>query len=1569
MGSTSHNWTKLRWALIPFAAAALTLAVLHRAHPVQADQAPPPTIKTLKLGEARPGTLYSMTLAVKDPTQLQGANAVLATIKDAQGVIDSKWLHTADLDFYLTLRPRAAGPVTVTLSSTTPAPEITTTLHKILQAPALPTETPGAIAAAPNNTWQTAQPIEFGQTIYGSDDERPYAPSRNEDGYAAMVKGFQWFKFTFKEPKPRLVYFTLNVTDRDVPLDVDIFEPGKDDVIPYNKGEFVYQVEATQNYPGLYKFRTRILEPNHDYYIRVAGNHPAYQLHTSDFPIPPYTDPHQAVRAGMDFLVNMGDSWLSNTPRRGAVALRTTMQHSETQLCIACHPAQFTTRGYLTAVHNGYAPTQRPQLEFLADRLYNNARPLYGEPNTNWVRVIYTARTVSSRLPLLVNQFEQNVTHDKPRPNFAIPYAEYLKIHYKGLKEMPGDEADGCEPDVSPFEIATQSWQTFDMVYKQTKDEQWRAERDHVETLALSDAPKNMIDLNWKIMLLATIDRAKYQSQLDQLIAQLYEYETPQGAWPYPFDKKAKTADFISYNAVLAVAMAGRRPETDDHLAVAVKAMLAAQRQEGSWEGDPVYQGFNTPFRATQFAVMALSTLYPGTTQAKNWDAAYPAPPTRLAKKNLPLLLSQLDQYWDPAPGPVLKQIREVLLKSDQPLAREAAARAIGHMADPGSLPALMQALGDQTKMVQTSAAYAVRMILSRRQDVAPEGRKLLIAALASPTPRTRWGAARVFNQHFRDLTGDKDLLAALERTVNDPVPFVRFEAASGLWRWYYWQVNQPEMRRTTLETLATRMNVETDAMVRRGLEESIYDLLDENTGYLTAWVRASAEDDDKKRIGNGYESVVRDQAQVLAKVLREGTPSGREGILNALWDFHIRHYALPPLKENTVSIGLPAVLTKYVSGVPDLHRPGYEYPPYREAVDFKYDVHNGFFQTRIGNDSDLIHFFKSSGPELEEALLACLKDANDTMKIEVLKAGSTLSGAADERFTLAALTLSEDSSPEVRQTVRYVYEEEQRGALNLDPPPAAQEDVSSRPKRSEVEGPAVPPTTRADISWWLAVSERTKLLLSSTTRSVPQVSLLRPGIPATDPEGEHQLSTLSSRAEPRDLQFYFTSNNAIASPPQKELSSRPERTQISYLATFPTATYVPFLQRKPQEAGQSHQASLEIWGSEAEGLAVPAPDPRLVTKIVEILQHGNPDSQAVVFPMLATLPNESPWTTQPEVLSALRTLLEQQPRPANYAQVLNAASSFKTLMRETNLQQQVLEGLNDPNPEVQRAAIRVSLEHFLADPQTEPLVKTSFAHLDPSATSILLEEVGDPKFMNRHAGVSGGAISQDQAYFLNKNLVAIKRPTDLLDNPLVLSTVLASLHNPDNNVRAAGLDTLRKVKGVEQRPEFHAAMEQLQNDNNPRLKLIAASVLQGKKLSEALKDVQPGSVLDFNYFVAKIEPILATQGADGKACVFCHASHVIFKLRPPNDQGVFSDQDSEDNYKYAMHVVDINDPTKSLILIKPTRPTDSAGNVGDYLATHNGGQRWHGNEQSWQYRTILEWIRGGRLETAVVAK
>ncbi len=107
------------------------------------------------------------------------------------------------------------------------------------------------------------------------------------------------------------------------------------------------------------------------------------------------------------------------------------------------------------------------------------------------------------------------MTHETPRPEFAIPYAKFLEIHYKDRTKMPGDEVDGCEPDISPFEIADQSWQTFDFLYHQTHDPQWRDERDRVERLAVPYVPKNMIDLNWKIQFLATIGRQKYSAQLD----------------------------------------------------------------------------------------------------------------------------------------------------------------------------------------------------------------------------------------------------------------------------------------------------------------------------------------------------------------------------------------------------------------------------------------------------------------------------------------------------------------------------------------------------------------------------------------------------------------------------------------------------------------------------------------------------------------------------------------------------------------------------------------------------------------------------------------------------------------------------------------------------------------------------------------------------------------------------------------------------------------------------------------------------------------------------------------------
>ena len=99
---------KVRWIVV--GTAVILVSLLEVKQFVEANQAPPAAVKEIKLGTARPGTMYALTVAVKDPARVQGSDAVLATVKDAQGVIDSKWLHTADLDFYLTLRRALPAP-------------------------------------------------------------------------------------------------------------------------------------------------------------------------------------------------------------------------------------------------------------------------------------------------------------------------------------------------------------------------------------------------------------------------------------------------------------------------------------------------------------------------------------------------------------------------------------------------------------------------------------------------------------------------------------------------------------------------------------------------------------------------------------------------------------------------------------------------------------------------------------------------------------------------------------------------------------------------------------------------------------------------------------------------------------------------------------------------------------------------------------------------------------------------------------------------------------------------------------------------------------------------------------------------------------------------------------------------------------------------------------------------------------------------------------------------------------------------------------------------------------------
>ena len=164
------------------------------------------------LKDLEAGKLYGITVSIDSPYRLGGSGEIEASISDPGGLVASKILHAGDLDFYVTLRARASGNGHVKLNRRSGAKAVGVSVA--CRPLKLAGNSNAVIAALPNSTWQEAQEFELGQTIFGANDERAFIPAPSEDTYRALVRGFQWFKFTFKKPGPKLVYFTLDVLDR-----------------------------------------------------------------------------------------------------------------------------------------------------------------------------------------------------------------------------------------------------------------------------------------------------------------------------------------------------------------------------------------------------------------------------------------------------------------------------------------------------------------------------------------------------------------------------------------------------------------------------------------------------------------------------------------------------------------------------------------------------------------------------------------------------------------------------------------------------------------------------------------------------------------------------------------------------------------------------------------------------------------------------------------------------------------------------------------------------------------------------------------------------------------------------------------------------------------------------------------------------------------------------------------------------------------------------------------------------------------------------------------------------------
>jgi hypothetical protein len=803
----------------------------------------------------RAGDAYQFLFTVSSYSHFPGDSSVAISLNQGSTVIVAKQLHQGDADLYASFSPVASGPAELRLQWTGPEPparvRFSVRIDKIADA---------AVEREPNNSWQTATPIQLGTTVFASADDAPYLPLVG--ARASQEVGVDWYKFEHKSTSPKLVYFGIDLTERDnVPVDVSVFQVAAGEAVPYKEGEDpVTAPHEVQALPGN-KFTTRVLNSPGTYFVRVLANHPEYKLRTRAYDLPPYRDPRTAVRTGLDYIMGAGDSWHANTPRRGGIYDRVANVHQETSLCVACHVTHFPQRAQIYAARNGYEVNQRQQLQFLAERFYNNPRPFYGfeKEGAVWARVISAPANVLGRMSHLMQVYENEISGE-PRESFHQGVGEYLKLYYKNRQTLPPDETNGNQPLVSAYEVAWYAWEV-------THD-------PAIAALIEQDAVKNMVDLCYQTLALAAIDQKVHAAKINANAQRILSLQRPSGQWAMTFDTSAAEVEFQTGHALWALQAAGI-PAEHPQIRKAIDYLLSRQQAFGGWM-DPKqsYENFRTPFRETQMALLALSAYFPKANRAKGWNVQ-PEGQT----------LEFLDSVWGKQPKAVLDRLNRLARSSDV-LVRQQALEAIGRTGAESLLPVALGALGDGSKLVQRTAAWAVRQICVRNADVDTSA---VVSALRSADTRVRWGATRIFATHFSSLAHNGSLVSALTAAATDADPAIRIQALKGLWQWWHWTTDK-NVRDRIENVFIAGLAVSQHAWVLRNLREGLYTISDENIRYLyNNWIPLLPSPDDRTQAIRGRLEVESRLADKLATVLERGTDAHRKEVLTALTAFHLR--------------------------------------------------------------------------------------------------------------------------------------------------------------------------------------------------------------------------------------------------------------------------------------------------------------------------------------------------------------------------------------------------------------------------------------------------------------------------------------------------------------------------------------------------------------------------------------------------------------------------------------------------------------------------------------------------------
>ena len=683
-----------------------------------------------------------------------------------------------------------------------------------------------AIEAEPNDSWRQANPLQVGRPIYGSADDVDYLENADEG-----KTGIDWFRFEVVDDSPMLVYFQIELLDRDVSANLRVhrLDPASGEVKPYEAGKDPMEIVHDRERERYSTHLSRTLAKG-TYFVEVNANHPDYILRTRSHPVPPLTDSAKAVEAGLDYLLEVGDAWFAQIPREGNIFVRSGNLHDTATRCTACHASSFPTEASLVGLANGYPIRAKSSMLYLMDRLANSPTPLYGGDGLYWQRFIAIPLQSQGKQGGIVLDFERQIL-GRESPEFER-FGPFLQAAWRGRRTFPADESNGVVPLDSKFGLAWRDWRVLTEMTRRTGRVAYAQAADAIADILDDPATDRQVEtLQDRIHRLYAwwlIDKVHFADRIKAEADALLALQNPDGGWHELDRKPGPSADYTTGQLTWTLLKLGFGHE-DPRIARALRYLLARQQPFGGWFQTTTHENFRTPMRETRYAVEALAEAFPRPGGLrKGWGNRDGQTP-RFPRETGPIvvLLDDLDNLWEVPESDRSAFARSIarLLDHPEPLVRSQAAACLGRIGDASAVEALVGRLNDPSKIVWRSAAWALRRLGNRGLGI-----EAIKAALDSPDPATRRGAARIFAYQFHGMDGRLDLADRLIARTADPELWTRLQALRSLRQWFY-RSNDTAFRRRVVDAYLARMAEPDEPVVRKALAEGMYILLDENLG------------------------------------------------------------------------------------------------------------------------------------------------------------------------------------------------------------------------------------------------------------------------------------------------------------------------------------------------------------------------------------------------------------------------------------------------------------------------------------------------------------------------------------------------------------------------------------------------------------------------------------------------------------------------------------------------------------------------------------------------------------------